>query len=213
MVIGFLAFQGNDETVRAEARRRGKLYLGIGKDNAIHPEAVDKDLVGLVLLILGRDADKPLFDAMRAQLGKTEDERLRSQLLSAMSSSRDPKLAEVIRALPFDPALRVTEATRPIWQQLGWEETREATWQWLKAHFDELSARVSSHHGKTQLIEMGSEFCDEAHRKDVEEFYTPRVASIEGGPRVLASVLEDIRLCAAKRAARDAGLRSFFKTQ
>ena len=33
---------------------------------------------------------------------------------------------------------------------------------------------------------------------------------IEGGPRVLASTLEDVRLCAARRAAQEESGKAFF---
>ena len=113
--------------------------------------------------------------------------------------------------LAFDPVLRATENTAPIWAQLGAHETREATWQWVKENFDKLLALVPKHHGQTQLIEMGGVFCDEAHAKDVEAFFTPaRLAQIDGGPRVLASTLEDIRLCTAKRKPQEASARELF---
>ena len=58
---------------------------------------------------------------------------------------------------------------------------------------------------------MGSVFCDEAHAKDVEAFFTPaRIAQIDGAPRVLASTLEDIRLCTAKRKPQEPSARELF---
>jgi len=61
---------------------------------------------------------------------------------------------------------------------------------------------------------MGGVFCDDAHAKDVEAFFTPaRIAGIDGAPRVLANTLEDIRLCAAKRKVQEPSARAFFKTQ
>jgi alanyl aminopeptidase len=58
---------------------------------------------------------------------------------------------------------------------------------------------------------MGGVFCDEKHLKDVEAFFTPeRVAHIEGGPRTLASTLENIQLCVARRKAQEPSAREFF---
>jgi len=54
-------------------------------------------------------------------------------------------------------------------------------------------------------------FCDEAHAKDVEAFFTlQRIEKIQGGPRVLAGTLEGIRLCAAKRAKQEPSAREVF---
>jgi alanyl aminopeptidase len=76
---------------------------------------------------------------------------------------------------------------------------------------DKLLAAVPKHHGQTQLIEMGSTFCDEAHARDIEAFFTPaRIAGIDGAPRVLDNTLEDVRLCAAKRKVQEPSAREFF---
>ena len=84
----------------------------------------------------------------------------------------------------------------------------------MKANFDRLLAAVPKHHGQTQLISMGGVFCDDAHAADVEAFFSPeRVAKIEGAPRVLASTLEEVRLCAAKRKAQEPSAREFFSKQ
>jgi len=116
-----------------------------------------------------------------------------------------------VRERPFDPSLRATEVSWPVWSMLGQHATREATWGWVKDNFDRLLAAVPKHHGQTQIIRMGGEFCDEAHARDVEAFFAPaRLAQIEGGPRELAGTLEEIRLCAAKRAKQEPSAREMF---
>jgi alanyl aminopeptidase len=213
-VLGFLAFTARDPAVRAEARKRGLAYLGYGKDGAIHPEAVDANLAGTALGVVGEEADRPLWDAVHAQLAKTDDPEVRGRLLGVLVNPRKAELVPVVRELTFDPILRATEVTSPVWTLLGAHETREATWQWVKDNFDRLLATVPKHHGQTQLIEMASVFCDEQHAKDAESFFTPaRMAQIDGGPRVLAGALEDIRLCAAKRKAQEPSARELFGKQ
>jgi alanyl aminopeptidase len=210
-VLGFLSSAAQDPAVRADAKKRGLAYLGVGKDNAIHPEAVDENLVGIALSIVGEDADRALFDSVRAKLGKTDDAVLRGQLLGVLAAVKKPELLGPARELAFDPSLRTTEVTTTVWDQLGRADTREAAWQWVKDNFDKLLAAVPAHGGQTQLINMGSVFCDEAHAQDVQAFFTPeRVAKIEGGPRVLASTLEDVHLCALRRQAHEASEREFF---
>jgi alanyl aminopeptidase len=209
-VLSFLAGTAQDKAVRAEAKKRALAYLGYQKDGKLHPEAVDENLTDLVLWVAGSDADKPLFDAIYAAFVSTDDERVRRMLLWALASVRSPELSKAALALVFDPKLHVIEATSPLWGQLDQPEHREATWAWVKDHFDEIVSRISAHHGKAQLIDMGGQFCDEAHAKDVEAFFKDRVAQIEGGPRVLAGTLESIRLCAKKKEANAGQARVFF---
>ncbi len=100
----------------------------------------------------------------------------------------------------------------PIYAQLGAPETRDAAWTWMKAHWDALFARVSTlEFGGLRLsLGVAGSFCDEAHATDIEAFFKDRVRTLEGGPRALASGLEDIRLCAASRAANEANARELF---
>ncbi len=212
-VLSFLAFTARDPGVRAEAKKLGLAFLGYAKDGALHlhPEAVDPNLVGIALGVVGEEVDQPLWDATRAQLAKTDDPGLRGRLLGVLLGPRKSALWPAVRALTFDPVLRTTEATSPVWSLLSQHETRDATWQWVKDNFDRLLTTVPQHHGRTQLISMGGEFCDEAHAQDLEAFFTPaRVAHIDGGPRVLASTIEDMRLCAAKRKLQEPSARTFF---
>jgi hypothetical protein len=64
------------------------------------------------------------------------------------------------------------------------------------------------------LIGMTRAFCDDAHAKDVESFFTPeRLAKVDGGPRVLSAALEGIRLCAVKRQKQEPSAREMFGKQ
>jgi alanyl aminopeptidase len=210
-VLGFLAFTARDPVVRAEAHRRGLAFLGYKKDGAIHRDAVDANLIGIALGVVAEDMDRPLWDAVHALLAKTDDPELRGQLLGVLVGARRPELVPLARELTFDPTLRATEVTWGIWAKISEHETREASWQWVKDHFDKLLAAVPKHHGQTQIIEMGGVFCDEAHAKDVEAFFNPtRLALIDGGPRVLAGTLESMHLCVAKRQKQEASAREFF---
>ena len=209
-VLGFLANTARDKAVRAEAKKRGLAYIGFGRDGALHPEAVDSNLAALALSVVGEEADRATWDAMSALLAKTVDEVVRGRLLWAMSSAKNPELAAAARALVLDPSLHESEIMTPLYAELGAVETRDATWQWLKDHYDAVVQRLPRHHSGVALVSSSRSYCDDEHAKDVEAFFTPKIDSIEGGPRTLASTLEDIRLCAAKRKAQEPSAREFF---
>ena len=210
-VLDFLAFTARDPAVRAEAKKRALAFLGYPGEGSLHPEAIDANLAGIALAVLGEEADRPLWDAIHARLVKTDDVELRGRLLWALASARSPALVPLIRELAFDPGLHGTEVSTPLWDLLGDPTTREATWGWIKDNFARLLTTVPKHHGQTQLIRMGSPFCDDAHARDVETFFDPaRLAKIEGGPRVLATTLETVRLCAVKRARQEPSMRELF---
>jgi alanyl aminopeptidase len=210
-VLGFLSEVGRHPGVRAEARRRAAAYLGIGKDGALHRDAVDENLADTALSVAGEEADAKMLDAMLAAFAKSEDDEVRGTLLASLSRARDPALAQRVLALSLDERLKYTEMTTPLWVQFSEQETREGAWTWLKAHWDAVQTRSSaSMFTGVQLVAMPGQFCDEAHAKDVEAFFADRVAKVDGGPRVLAKTLEEIHLCAARRAGAEPEVRAFF---
>ncbi len=198
-----------DPTVRAESKKRALAYIGFGKDGALHPEAIDPNLAGSALAVLGEDADRPTWDAMKALFSKSVEEVVRARLLWALSVAKDPGLSAAARELVLDPDVRESEMTRPLAAQLGVPETREAAWTWLKAHFDAVLARLPKRAGGG-LVSLARPFCDEAHAANVQAFFGPTIESLEGGPRALASTVEDVRLCAARRKAQEGSAREMF---
>jgi alanyl aminopeptidase len=211
LAIGFLANTGRDPRVRAEARRRALAYIGFGKDAAIHRDAVDQNLVAAALNVLGDDADAPTFDAMLTLLAKTDDEQVRGALLWAVSSAKDPALAARARALVLDERIKFTEMLTPLFAQFGAVETRDATWAWLKEHWDAVLARASgAMFAAEALVGVAGEYCDDAHAAEVAAFMKDRVAKVDGGERVLAKTLERIRICATRRKAEEGNAREFF---
>jgi ERAP1-like protein len=105
--------------------------------------------------------------------------------------------------------LRESEMSRPLWTQMGNPATREAAWTWFKAHFDAMLARLPKRNG-AWLVGMGRSFCDEPHADDVQAYFAPKIATLEGGPRALASAVEDIKLCAARKKAQEPSAREVF---
>jgi alanyl aminopeptidase len=209
--LQFLVETGRDPDLRAEAKRRGAAYLGYGKDNALHHDAVDENLTGTALWVAGQEADARFFDALLATLGKTQDDILRGRLLGALSAAKDPKLAARARDLVLDERVKYTEMLQPLWVQTGQPETREAAWTWLKEHWDAVVARISNvGFESVQLVSLPSSFCDETHEHEVLTFLKDRLAKIDGGPRVLAKTVEQIHLCADKRKAEEPNARAFF---
>jgi alanyl aminopeptidase len=209
-VLFFLATTAEDPAVRAEAKKRGLAYV---KDGAIHPDAVDPNLAGTALVVVGEEADRATWDALRALLGKTQDETVRGRLVRALSVARDPGLGAAAREMVLDPSLRDTEVLVPLYAQVDRPETRDAAWAWMKEHYDAILARMPRHHAGVQLVGAGGRFCDSDHAKDVEAFFAPKIEGIEGGPRALAETLEDVQLCAARRTASEASARDFFRSR
>ena len=208
-VLGFLSGTARDAAVRREATKRGRAYLGLGGDEKLHPEAVDPELTSLALVVTVEDGDAALFDGILARLATTEDQVVRGRLLGALGAFRAPALAARARDLVLDPRVRVGETLSTVWQQLGDPRTRDAAWAWVSAHIDEVIAKVSAARGGF-LPYLGGSYCDEKHLAEVDALFAPRVGKLDGGPRILSSVEESMKLCIARRAAQEKSTREFF---
>jgi aminopeptidase N len=211
-VLDCLAFVGRDPQTLAEAARRGKAYLGLGTDGALHPEAVDPDLIETALAAAAQEGGAPGFDAMLKHLKGSVDAAVRVRMLRALGSAITPELAARARDLALDQVLRVNEVLVPLEAQTRWLETRNGSWTWTRDHFDAISARLGAQLVRA-MTRLPAKFCDASTADAVQAFFGPRVDRMNGGPRGLANTVESIRLCAARVAAQKDSARSFFERQ
>lgn len=211
-VLGFLARTARDPAVRREAMARARAFLGAdrGGDGRIHPEAVAPDLLEMVLAVAGEDG--ALFDRMLDELTRSEDGLLRRRLLVGLSSARNPRTRDRALALALDPRLRTNEVMTPLFRQMSDPEGREHAWTWLEAHYDALVARLGPENAG-YLPHLAASFCDSASAERVRSFFGPRVSDIQGGPRILASALETVALCAARAEVQRASASRLFASR
>lgn len=209
-VVGFLALGVRDPEVRKEAVRRGKAYVGFGKDGVIHPEAVDPSLAGVALAVAVQEEGTAFFDALLVQLGKAEDDALRQRILAALGRATSGDLAARARALALDPRVRPHEVMVTVFSQVDQAATRGAAWAWFKENLNAVIDRVSPRNAGFLPWVGAAAFCDKARVAEVRAVFAPRIAELDGGPRNLASVTEAIELCAAQEAAQKESARGFF---
>jgi alanyl aminopeptidase len=210
--LGALVEIGREAQARAEAARLGRAYLGLGADGKLHPEAVDPELVELVLATAVQEGDAAVFEAALRHLKASEDGTLRFRLIKALGAATAPELAARARNLALDPALRVNEVLVPLEAQSAELETRDAVWEWLQSHFDAVAGRLGNQLGRA-VPRLPSKLCGPAQAEAVQAFFAPRIEKLSGGPRSLANTVESIRLCAARVEAQKQSARAFFERQ
>jgi alanyl aminopeptidase len=195
-----------DPATRRRLAALGKAYLGVA--GQVHPEALELSL-GVLALTAALETDPSLFDAWVKRLETEQNPVVRSQLLRALASDRDPDHAERMRELGSGAGLPVSERLVPLRQQLRDFRTRPAAWKWLRSKVDVLAAGVSSD-DRADLPALANSFCGEDEAKEVEALFRPRVDKLVGAERVLDQTLETIRLCAALVTAQRASATQFF---
>lgn len=227
-VISHLAFTVEDTRIRRGAVRRAHAYLGYGPrgDGEVHADAVDANLVATVLSVAVQDGDAAFFDHLTERFFATEDAMQRDFMIGALGSTKDPELAARALAMALDQRVRLNEMSDPLRAQMGMRETRDVAWQWLVEHFEAVVERVG-HHRAGYLPYFARGFCDQERSASIATFFTmpvevpaeeeggsattlPRIDTLPGGPRNLASSLESVRLCAARVEAQRESARAFF---
>lgn len=206
-VVDALATLARDPAVRAELLRRARRYAGLdGK--AADGEALAPDLVDVGLRVAIEEGGEPVFIELEKQVHESQNALERAHRLRALGAATEPALIARAQALSLDERLRVNEATQTLWPLMMREATQEETCAFVEANFDALVARTGPG-GAGKLPWLVSGLCDPTRIDRAEEFLTPRAATLQGGPRNLASAVEAARQCAALKAAQSDGVAQF----
>jgi alanyl aminopeptidase len=205
-VLRLVADQGEDTDLRKQAVVRARAWL------ADH-NAVDPDMVQTVLDIAAIGGDKALYEAYLSAAKKTgADIRSRNRLLRALGRFRQKELASRSFDLVLTDTFDFREASRMIFGAASFPALRPLAYDFVKKHFDALVARAPRDFG-AWLPGVGSGFCDEEHRADLESFFRERSKKFGGGPRFLDQTVEGVRLCGEYKKRQAASVADFLKKQ
>jgi alanyl aminopeptidase len=208
-LLQFLTLSMHDPKLSAEAAKRGRAYAAVG-EKGLNEEAVAPELAGTALGVAVRDGDGALFDALLAKLPSLADARLRSRILTALPFTRDPKRFEKALSLSVDPSLRANERPLPLFVGATVPETREATWRFFQEHYDLIIQGIPPPLAGVAPQLFGG-FCDEDHAAQLEAFFRPKLGEQKEVALPLAHAVEQIRICAAVKAAQEKSAEALFQ--
>ena len=208
-LVPFVAGQGEDPALVAEARKLAGEWLETGK-------GVDSDMLGGVLSTAARFGDRAYFDRLLSHLEKTTDRQLRRSMIVALGSFRDPKIAEAALDLLIHSRIDMRETGFLLFGPLGDRATDRMPFEFVEAHYDEIVAKAPRGGGfefGALLPATGRAFCDESSLKTFEGFFAERSKNFTGGPRNYSQVVEAVKLCIAKKSAQSADIGRFFESK
>ena len=204
-LIGILATDARDPTLRAELTRNALAFVGFGGDGALHPDKLDPNVVDVALRVAAQDADPAFAGALVERLKDTDDPALRDALLEAIGRANDATLAQ---RLALDESIRGDDYLTLLAAMFS-IDSAERNWSWFESNIDALLDRAPTFE-RRQLIYMNQTYCSAARADAVIAMYEPRLKRIEGGRRALDQTVERIRLCVAFRDAYAAQARELF---
>jgi alanyl aminopeptidase len=177
-------------TIGAEARRLAEAWLADRK-------AVAPDMVQTALVLSARYGNGAWYERLVVEAMKVSDRRERTQLMAALGMFREDQVRARALALLLDPQIDLRDSLSVLAGSWFDPAGRDAAWEFLKMHWDALTPRLRADETMGLVGEVPFAFCDEKHRKEVAEFFGPRVAKHPGAPHVLAEALERVDVCTA----------------
>jgi ERAP1-like C-terminal domain len=184
---------GRDPDLRKEALALLRRWL----DDS---SSIDPDMVDTVLSLGMASADRPLVERLAAEVRSSGDRERRQHLFGALGSSRDSGLAGEALGVLLDERLDAREAVYVLFALGGHRETRRTAFDFLKSHYDAITRRLptGTFSAATYLPWVAAGLCTSEARQEIDAFFRPRAASVEGGPRILDQVLENVDQCLAR---------------
>ena len=202
-LLRLVAGEGMDAELGAEARALSRAWLSDRR-------AIEPELVSAVLEVAAGSADGPLFEVLAAAAKKESDRQDRRRLLEALSRVRDPGLVERALVLGQGDTFEPREARVLLFTPFRQRVTRARGLSFWKAHFDRLTRRLPTGMQAGMLSPLAA-LCDEKSRAEISAYFTPRARALEGGPRTLNKVLEQVELCAELRRVQGPEAAAFFR--
>ncbi len=136
---------------------------------------------------------------MLGELKTNHQTQQRYELLAALGSTHDPKLADEVRNYGLTSNVAVGEIPYLYRSQIGEPENRVAFWQWLQAHFDALQARLPDEYQSLSIRIAVVGRCSKAQSDELQQWFEPRINSMIGGERSLAQSAESVGHCTSLR--------------
>ncbi len=202
-----VATSGGDRELAQQARDLTEAWF---KNHA----AIDLNITTAVLRTAAYYGDKALFERFLDSLQTTNDRQERQRIFSALASFRDPTCIQAGMAATLSGKVPFIEGLRLLFAGEKSAATRNMAFDFMKAHFDEISRKRPTGGGFDAGAEfpyVGAGFCSTESKQQLQTFFEPRIGKFTGGPRVLSQVLETIDLCIAEKQAQEPSVAAFLK--
>ena len=202
-LLALLVDHANDPAISAEARKTADRFL----DN---PASVDPTLGQAALEAAAENGDAALFDRLQKVYEASTDPDLQESALRLLVQFDNPALLE--RALEYSVSSKVRNQDAAIQLAIGLQipENRDATWNFIKTHWDQVQADLTTDLGADLVSHTGS-FCTAEARDDVKSFFAAH--PVPASDVALKHALENIDSCVELRRLQEPNLKNWLAAQ
>ena len=196
-LVGLVAFDARDSSVRAKLKAAAEKYLA-GDEKALDPA-----FRGSALTVLAEDGGLATAKMLVEKALSTEDSDIRAAELGAAASAGTTDVADYLLGLS-DPRLRTYDRIRVLYGLAETVPTRDYTAKWILEHFDELLASGGGIFMTARIPGALAYQCgvDQANR--IQSVLGPRLEKAQIGTLTFQRTVEKIRDCGILKAAKGA---------
>ncbi len=199
-LLGILGNAGDPDAVAA-AQKITESYI---KDAG----AVEGTIIGPALAVAAENGDAALYEQFAQAMANARNTEDYYHFLFALTSFRQPELAQRTLALIDQGKIRQQDYVRLFPALLAESPAREIAWDYLKAHWDSLAEKVTSFGGAGAVSALGG-FCSIEKRDEIKQFFTAHRAP--GAERALQQSLERITTCVEFKKLQGDNMRKVFE--
>ncbi len=202
-LLGLLVDHGNDADLQTEARTIADQFLD-------DPAGVDPTLGQAALQAAAENGDAALFDRLQKVYETSTNPDLQETALRLLVQFDNPELLE--RGLEYSVSTKVRNQDAALQFAIGLEDpdTRDATWRFIKMHWDQVNADLTTDLGSYMVAGAGS-FCTADARDDVKNFFASH--PVPASDVALKHALENIDGCVELRHLQEPNLKKWLAEQ
>ncbi len=202
-LLALLADSGNYPDILTQTRQIADRYLA-------NPASVDPTLGRAALDVASEYGDAKLFDRLQKIYETSNDPDMQEQALRDLVSFTNPGLLR--RALDYSVSSEVRNQDAAIQLSIGLEipENRDATWNFIKTHWDQVQADLTTDLGADLVSHTGG-FCTAEARDDVKDFFAAH--PVPASDVALRHALEHIDGCIELRRLQETNLKTWLAAQ
>ena len=134
-------------------------------------------------------------------------------LIGRLGDFLDSQLVGQSLNLAFDGTFDIRLSMNIVFATLRQPSIANMSYQYVRDHYDAVKAKlpssVDSDYASFLPVLASASQCSVQGETEARDFFQPRMKNVIGGPRRLASALENIHLCAAAKPNAEQEIASF----
>ena len=206
-LVGFVAHDGEDPELIAAAKELAEKWLATR-------QALPAETISGIFNTAARNGDASLYDKILAAAKAEKDEFFLETLIRALGSFPTKELVLRNMKLLMDGTFDMRMSASLLFGPLSTPAVAGIPLEFVESNYDAIVTKLPSSAGfdfAAFLPETARLGCSAEQARAAQDFFGPRMAKVNGGPRNLAQLLESIRLCEARKKIQQPDLVQYFQ--